>query len=687
MSLFRVGQRVLAMASLWVACGLAGANPSQGLPPIEDFFRLPMYRGGVLSPDGRLMAIVTSPEGRRTQLAVVNLHDFSASKAVIGLGDTDINRVFWVNNKRLVFDVAQLQEASEKPVAQGLWAIDVDGENLKQLVNAESSRPSVNADGIAALKNSLFKERREELLPWTWHLHRVLEDGSDDVIIEESRYNGLGEFTSAVLARLDTRNGRKSSVLDNAPPHVYTWLVDKTGRPVAATAIDKDRYAMYLPSADARNWILWREDERFNSSLPSWYEAGPRGQLYLVGNPSQPTGTQALLRMDTAKPEAALQDVMNIKGYDFSGELVFDEKTGRLLGIHYEGESRDSVWFDAQMKVLQAAVDKALPATVNQIDCRDCLNAKLVLVKSSSDRQPTIFSSFQPDSLTLKPLLSARPWIKPQEMARREPMRISARDGLSLPLVVTRPKSMPTGANSKAMLPTVLLVHGGPYVRGNHWEWSAEAQFLASRGYLVIEPDFRGSSGYGTAHSRAGWKQWGLAMQDDLADAVQWAIKSGSADPNRICIAGASYGGYAAMMGLIKQPELFRCGINWVGVSDLKLLFSSLNSDASELGRSYDLVNLIGHPDADSERLDATSPLKQAARLKRPLLMAYGALDRRVPMEHGLRMRDALAAAGHKSVEWVLYPEERHGWRAMETNKDFWGRVERFLQQHIGMPP
>jgi len=413
--------------------------------------------------------------------------------------------------------------------------------------------------------------------------------------------------------------------------------------------------------------------------------AGPNGELYLSGLP--PEGgrdTEVLLRKDPKKPDSPDQVLVAVKGYDFRGSLVFDDKTGQLLGAHYESEARDTVWFNPALKALQADVDGKLTSTINRLICRDCLGGRQVLVASSSDRQPLFYSLYDRETKALKVLFASRPWIKAPEMAPRIPTRIQARDGLSLPLMLTRPlEPAATAAGAKpAPRPTVLLIHGGPYVRGLHWDWNAEAQFLASRGYLVIEPDFRGSEGYGARHFRAGWKQWGLAMQDDIADTAKWAIQQGLADPQRICLAGASYGGYATMMGLIKDPELFKCGINWVGVSDIKLMYTANRSDISELSRRHYLPTLVGDPVRDSERLDQTSPLKQAARLKQPLLMAYGAEDWRVPIKHGEAMRDALAPH-NKQVEWVVYPTEGHGWRMLETNQDFWGRVERFLQRQL----
>ena len=232
----------------------------------------------------------------------------------------------------------------------------------------------------------------------------------------------------------------------------------------------------------------------------------------------------------------------------------------------------------------------------------------------------------------------------------------------------------------------VVLVHGGPWVRGTEWGWSADAQFLASRGYAVLEPDFRGSTGYGTKHLTAGFRQWGRAMQDDVADGTRWAIEQGVADPQRICIAGASYGGYATLMGLINDPDLYRCGINWAGVTDIKLMYGGSWFHSSDLPAQYiryGMPKLIGDLETEADRLMAVSPVEQAGRLHQPLLMAYGGADRRVPRAHGTRFRDAVSAT-NKNVEWVEYPEEGHGWRLPKNRIDFWTRVEKFLDRNIG---
>jgi dipeptidyl aminopeptidase/acylaminoacyl peptidase len=230
-------------------------------------------------------------------------------------------------------------------------------------------------------------------------------------------------------------------------------------------------------------------------------------------------------------------------------------------------------------------------------------------------------------------------------------VRIKARDGMSIPVYVTKPKG-------KGPFPTIVMIHGGPYVRGNQWGFSPDNQFLASRGYMVVEPEFRGSTGYGSKLFRAGWKQWGLTMQDDMTDATKWAIEQGLADPKRIAIAGASYGGYATMMGLVKEPELYKVGINWVGVTDIELMYTIGWSDfmgADSPWMKYGMPVMIGDPAKDAAQLKATSPLQQAHRIKQPVFMAYGEEDYRVPLPHGTKMRDALIANGNKNVECKKY--------------------------------
>jgi dipeptidyl aminopeptidase/acylaminoacyl peptidase len=271
------------------------------------------------------------------------------------------------------------------------------------------------------------------------------------------------------------------------------------------------------------------------------------------------------------------------------------------------------------------------------------------------------------------------PGMNPLQMAATRFVRFKARDGREIPAYLTLPKG--AGKN----LPMVVLVHGGPWARGGHLEWNRTVQFLASRGYAVLQPEFRGSLGFGRAHFEAGWKQWGQAMQDDVADGARWAIAQGVADPKRICIAGASYGGYATLMGLIKNPELFRCGVDWVGVTDINLLYDLRFTNTSQEAKTYGLPVLIGDQVKDAAMLKANSPLENAAKITQPLLLAYGGQDRTVPIEHGRKFYAAVKQT-NPHVEWIEYPDEGHGWRYERTSLDFWSRVEKFLAQNLGKP-
>lgn len=389
-------------------------------------------------------------------------------------------------------------------------------------------------------------------------------------------------------------------------------------------------------------------------------------------------GLRALYQSSNDEADTPAQQLLKLEGHDLSPQLMIDPESERLLGVHYLTEGPGTTWFDPVLRQAQQDVDALLPDSVNRLDCRRCLASPLMLVTAISDRQPASYFLFDRASKQLKVLARSRPWIQPAQMGRVQVTRIAARDGLGMRVQITLPAGQPAGPQ-----PAVLLVHGGPWVRGNHWTWDTQAQILASRGYLVIEPEFRGSEGYGFAHFKAGWKQWGLAMQDDVVDATRWAIQQGLADPKRICIAGASYGGYAAMMGVARDGDLYQCAVNWVGVTDIDLLFSRHWSDMGDTARNYRMPVLIGDREAEAQRLHDSSPVFLADRIKKPVLLAYGGQDTRVPLKHGQEMRDALVKAGNPP-EWIVYSDEGHGWRKPANNVDFWTRVLAFLDRQIG---
>jgi dipeptidyl aminopeptidase/acylaminoacyl peptidase len=300
-------------------------------------------------------------------------------------------------------------------------------------------------------------------------------------------------------------------------------------------------------------------------------------------------------------------------------------------------------------------------------------------VTAFSDVLPASFYYFDRKTGKLEFLADEMPWIDPKKMSHMTPVRYKARDGLEIPAYLTIPRGS-SGRN----LPLVMVIHGGPWVEGDEWFWDPEVQFLASRGYAVLQPNYRGTTRYGWKHYASSFKQWGGTMQDDITDGVKWAVAQGIADPARVCIYGGSYGGYATMMGLAKDPDLYKCGINYVGVTDLDLFVNATWSDfAYSAWRKNELKDTFGDWATESDKLKKVSPVELAGRIKAPVMMAYGASDVRVVPQHGFRMRAALQHAG-KDPEWFIAEGEGHGYRDVDNQVMFYGAMEKFLDKYIG---
>ncbi len=633
--------------------------------PIEHFFENAAFTGAVLSPTAKFLAARLGRAGQRDALVVVDLTN-QAVKVVARLPDDDIGNFYWVNDERLVFD------GTDKTVGQGdvrhypgLYAVDRDGGNQRQLVQRESVYDVTERTMVKMLPGETF------LLPPTG------PRTTSYVYVMSPRYDSEGHVESLNLLQLDTITGRTTPV--TRPAEAKNWVLDASGEPRMIMSIDKNIGTLHYRDPATSQWRKLSTFDAYLGSKGAFSPVGfaPDGTLYVT---SRSVGDkQALYRFDLATGKQVTSALVEVEDYDLDGELVIGD--GKLLGVRVLTDARSTVWFDTGMQALQKRIDALLPGTVNVVSVAQRAETKLVLVRSYSDVQPSVWSLFDTETGKFNHVGSTRPAIKAAQMGQQEALRYKARDGLDIPGLLT----LPHGSDRKN-LPMIVLVHGGPWVRGSEWGWNAEAQFLASRGYAVLEPEFRGSTGFGARHFRAGWKQWGLAMQNDVADGAKWAIAQGIADPKRICIAGASYGGYATLMGLINDPELFKCGISWVGVTDINLLYSghwSSASDTSDGVKQYGMPAMIGDPVKDAAQLKATSPIHQAARLKQPVLLAYGGSDRRVPTYHGRQFHDAVKQT-NPQVEMVVYDEEGHGWALPKNRIDFWSRVEKFLDKHIG---
>lgn len=648
---------VLGMA--WSMHAAAAAAPARAAyPPVEAFFANKAFGEAILSPDGRRLAVRVGASGRRDFLAVIDLATKTA-KNVAEYSVADIGEFRWVNNARLVYNLydrsAPVEGQDDPP---GLFAVDADGSGRRQLV----SRDPDHAGSKLSYNTALIAQAGRQ--------------DSSSVYVEKFTYDYKRDYAGSVFWLLDTVTGALDSP---AGIKASDLVLDFQGKPRLAIlhSSTQTTFAYRDPAKNA-----WRELARFDRYgdirthiVPLGF--GPDGTLYVKAYAGHDLIT--LRTMDLATGEVSKDALVETPGYDFDGSLVADH--AKLLGVRIKTDAEANIWFDPAMQAIQKAVDKALPGTVNLLTVPAEPGAPWLLVESYSDRQPSTYALYDRASGAVEAVGAAYPQIARADMGRQKVIGFKARDGLPIPGLLTLPPG-----NQQKDLPMVVLVHGGPYVRGASWGWDDQAQFLATRGYAVLQIEFRGSTGFGAAHASAGFKQWGLAMQNDIADGTRWAIAQGIADPARICIGGASYGGYATLMGLINDPDLYRCGFEWAGVTDIDLLLTGTWFDKSSLSEGYvqyGAPQLIGDVARDAAQFQATSPIRQAARITRPLLLAYGRSDQRVPIIHGRRLWSVVGRT-NKDVEWVEYQGEGHGWSRQENRIDFWRRVERFLQRNIG---
>jgi acetyl esterase/lipase len=663
----------MRMLALAIACAATGAHAAiaaaasatsaaadgKAPPPVSAFFRDNDMDDVQLSPSGRWIAMTTEQGDGHRALLVVDLQGKEQPSVAAAFRDTDIERPRWISDERLVFSTVDLHRGGGDQVyGPGLYAVERRGGNLNILINPT---PASGWTGV-----------------WDgdhW-LMRILPGGTDDIIVGQSVADRQGNLIGVNATRYNVATGKKTGLSRGRPDFAKEWLFNPRGEPRVIVAQNEGRSKVYwrAPATDA--WQVIAEFPTLEEAFHPYFVDGT-DQLFVTA-PDGERGTAVLKRFDfrTGRPEP--QPFVSTPGFDFEGAVIENDAETATVGVRVETDAEGVVWLDDEMKAIQAVVDAKLPGRINRITCRKCATTGSVLVFSRSDQEPGTWWVYWPIDRKWQLVGQHRRDIVPAAMATLDFHRTHARDGEDLPIWFTTPR-MAKGAPPP---PAVVLVHGGPWLRGTTWEWNREAQFLASRGYAVIEPEYRSSTGYGNAHFRAGWKQWGGAMQDDVADAVQWAIGQKMIDPKRVCIAGASYGGYAALMGPIRYPGTYRCTIAWVGVTDLRLRYKdSWTSDLDDEGRKFDLPAMVGDPVKDAAALTDESPVEHAAAIRVPVLLAYGGSDRRVPIEHGTRMRDALRAAGN-DPEWIVYPDEGHGWLQVETNLDFWSRVEAFLAKN-----
>ena len=497
-------------------------------------------------------------------------------------------------------------------------------------------------------------------------------DGSLDewAIVSE---NGL--FDRHAIHRVNVRSGEESNVPIGLSGDVVQALFDGRGRLRAALTRDSK---WFEPGAKLSTW--YRHDEQSPWQLmqqrpaaeygDSWHLAGvldDADRLLVMSREGR--DTWAMFEYDTA---ARKLDTFVI-GHDTEDLAWFNSSGSEPVRVVTQGLKRTTYWFDERWDRLQRAVDAALPSTTNELTGDP---KRFVLIFSHSDRDPGQWRMLDTTHMKMRPLARARLTIDPARMRPMQTLTYDAMDGLRIPSYLTLP------AGPEQPRPMVVLIHGGPTTR-DAWGFDFDAQALAAAGYAVFQPQFRGSTGFGKAFEVAGYRQWGLAMQDDVTAGVKAMIARGIADPKRICVYGASYGGYAAMWGLVKTPELYRCGITLSGVSDIGEMFTDW-SDVNDDDTAKEMMRFrIGDIATMRARFDEVSPARHADRIHVPVLVAHGEFDKRVPIGHARRLASALEDA-HTPVQTHWYAREGHGLHWTNDLAHFMMLSVRFLDANIG---
>jgi dipeptidyl aminopeptidase/acylaminoacyl peptidase len=608
------------------------AAPKDWNAKTEDFFRYSRYYQLDISPNGQMIAaLVPSDDGRR-MLVAMDVHE-RKPWTVAKLDDLDITHLVWINDRRLILTVEDLKRGS--------------GER-------ESALAGVNID------QSDFV-----LFPGNAVFLAACRDGSDDVLASFEQKDH-----SFTIFRVNTHTGLTRSLVYGIPPRARSFLFDHQMRLRIVVTFSEDAKSETVRyRADEQS--AWVKLVEFPIQHPEFSPAAFSADdktLYVTA--SDGGDTVALFSYDVQGPKIG-ERLISVKGQDVRGHLIYDNRFHDLLGVRVAGRKPTTIWFDSDLSRLQASVDAALPNTTNSLYGGSRGN---LLVRAYSDRLEGRYYLFDLGQRRLEELFDSRPWLNPDELSETRPINYAARDGLRIPAFLTLPHG-----RGKDKLPLIVDVHDGPHLEAM-WGFDSEVQFLASLGYAVLVPNFRGSTGNGDAFFRAGWRNWGLKMEDDLTDGVEYLVAQGAVDRSRVCIMGTGYGGYAALMGVIREPGLFRCAIDRSGYTDLKSLYHvNFFEGAGSIYQQYSIREVLADPETMAEQLKQTSPIEQVSRIRAPVLLAYGSETRLI--YDASNLRDALEHQ-HTPCEWLILPGEVFALRKEESRFRYYGAVEQFLRKY-----
>ncbi|MDR7069224.1 dipeptidyl aminopeptidase/acylaminoacyl peptidase [Pseudoxanthomonas japonensis] len=620
---------------LWCAGNAMAAEAGRtgpAVPSLDDLLRLPAYASMQLSPNGKYIAALV-PFDDRTVIALLRTADLSVERMIDPGHEAYMESIIWASDRRIYSHASFRWGERSQPYALGsLIAVDVDGRN-KKLFYGDVIDPLVDDPDYV-----LIRTCKKELIRGCM------------TQVERMRNDGL----------------RSERVLDG-PIVNAAFGTDHRGEVRFSWASDDDDIQKVFLRKDGQ-WTL------INDEAVSGVEVSPLGMsadgraAYLLSERRE--GTDVVERMDVASGSRTVV----AENTTLDPESVVWSFDGREpIGVRYGLEATAITFFDdahphaALMRDLEAS----FPGEQLRVVSRS-RNGERAIAWVGSDRDPGRFYLLDTGSGDLRLLTPSRPWLRAESLARSRSFTIAARDGVPLQGYLTLPAKV-------SAPPLVVLVHGGPFWTRDEWGYDMETQILAAHGYAVLRVNFRGSSGHGRAFVESGYRRWGREMQDDVTDATRWAIREGGVSPERVCIWGSSYGGYAALMGTVREPDLYRCAVGVAGPYDLPTLFKWGDVQRSRHGEAW-LKQSVG---TDMAELSERSPTRHAGRIRSELLLVQGGRDYRVSPEHAKAMRRALESAG-KKYQGYFPSQETHSFYNEGNRKEYYSRVLSFLGEHLG---
>jgi dipeptidyl aminopeptidase/acylaminoacyl peptidase len=597
--------------------------------PLRDFFRKPDKTEYQISPGGNFLSYKAMYKNRLNLF--VQKTDQRDSQRITSISDRDISDYFWKNDNTIFFFK------------------DKDGDEDFHLYKADL-KPWKIVDCTP------FKNTRVELIS-------DLPDDPDHVIIEMNKRDA--EVFDPYL--LNIKTGKMKMIVRN-PGNISTWFTDHAGK-----------IRLALRSEGLNTTLLYRETEKdsfrevistsFKETLMPVIFTFDNKKLYCISSLGRDKEAIVVFDPITAKETEVVYENPDVD----VDELDYSPKEKQLTFATYVTDKTKYEFLDKGWAAMYFNVSHRLGNYILDF-CAFDKNEDKYIVKTISDRTLGAYYLYDAHTNALNKLAEINPSLKESEMCEMKPVSYTSRDGLMINGYLTLPQGM-----SPHNLPVIINPHGGPWER-NTWKFNKQVQFLANRGYAVFQMNFRGSTGYGKKFNQAGFKQWGRAMQDDITDGVQWLIREGIADPKRIAIYGGSYGGYAALAGITFTPDLYACGVDYCGISNL---FTDLKTEPAywkiESAAEYEMV---GNPIKDSALFYSISPVFHADLIKCPLLVIQGKNDPRVNKAESDQIVEALRKRG-MPVEYILKDNEGHGFENQENIFEIYEAMERFFGKYL----